>query len=215
MKAAILTRQGDPAVLSIRDDYPKPHITGDHEILIKVKAIAISSADLMTRRGFTAGPVIKPPQIIGSECVGVVEAVPPALERAEERIETRIGRHGAKYRAGDVVIALMGGMGRMFDGCYAEYVALPLICLSAPLLEATRLSMPLSSDSSPAQPPPSYGLLAAIPGAYLVAHGVLIKSLQIRATDTLLVHGGSSAIGMAIASIAKKCLWSEKGSRYY
>lgn len=73
----------------------------------------------MTRRGFTAGPVVTPPQIIGSECIGVVEAVSPELERAEEATETRIGRHGAKYRAGDVVIALMGGMGRTFDGCYA------------------------------------------------------------------------------------------------
>lgn len=39
MKAAILTKQGDPTVLSIRDDYPKPQIAEGHEVLIKVKAI--------------------------------------------------------------------------------------------------------------------------------------------------------------------------------
>jgi len=74
----------------------------------------------MTRRGFIAGPVITPPKIIGSECIGVVEMVSPWLERTEDNtIEMRDGRHGAKYRVGDVVVALMGGMGRDFDGCYA------------------------------------------------------------------------------------------------
>lgn len=49
----------------------------------------------------------------------------------------------------------------------------------------------------------SFGLLAAIPGAFLVAHGILVKSLQVKSTDTLLVQGGSSAVGLAIASISK------------
>lgn len=74
----------------------------------------------MTRRGFTAGPVITPPEIIGSECVGIVEAVSKELERLDGQVaETLDGSHGAKYRVGDVVVGLMGGMGRYFNGCYA------------------------------------------------------------------------------------------------
>jgi NADPH:quinone reductase-like Zn-dependent oxidoreductase len=74
----------------------------------------------MTRRGITAGPVITPPKIIGSECIGVVEAVSTELQRSQnQEHETRDGRHGAKYMVGDVVVSLLGGMGRAFDGCYA------------------------------------------------------------------------------------------------
>ncbi|PMD49077.1 hypothetical protein L207DRAFT_522383 [Hyaloscypha variabilis F] len=156
MRAAILTRQGDPTVLSIRDDYPKPQISKNHGVLIRVKAIAINSADLMTRGGITAGPVIIPPKIIGSECIGVVEAISTELQRPKDQEnEKRDGRHGAKYMVGDVVVALLGGMGRAFDGCYAA------------------------------------------------AHGILNTSLKIGPTDTLLVQGGSSAVGLAIACLAK------------
>jgi NADPH:quinone reductase len=77
------------------------------------------------------------------------------------------------------------------------------MCLSAPLSMIDGSSLPLTSESSPTQPSPSFGLLAAIPGAFLTAHGILFASLRIRPTDTLLVAGGSSAVGMAIASIAK------------
>jgi NADPH2:quinone reductase len=49
-----------------------------------------------------------------------------------------------------------------------------------------------------------FALLAAFPGSFLAAYGVLVTSLQIRADDTLLVHGGSSAVGMAVASLAKR-----------
>ncbi|TVY93207.1 Protein YIM1 [Lachnellula willkommii] len=199
MRAAVLTSQGDPNVLAIQEHYTKPQLSTDHGVLVKVKAIAISSADLMTRRGFTAGPVITPPKIIGSECIGIVEAVSKELERLDDQVmETLDGLHGAKYRVGDVVVGLMGGMGRSLDGCYAEYVALPPRCLSAPLTMLNATSLPMTSDSSP-----SFGLLAAIPGAFLAAHGILIKSLQVQSTDTLLVQGGSSAVGMAIASISK------------
>lgn len=79
-----------------------------------------------------------------------------------------------------------------------EYVVLPPGCLSAPLTMLNATSLPMFSDSTL-----SFGLLAAIPGAFLVAHGILVKSLQVKSTDTLLVQGGSSAVGLAIASISK------------
>ena len=67
------------------------------------------------------------------------------------------------------------------------------------------LSLPSTSASSPTHSP-SFGLLAAIPGAYLAAYGILVTSLQTSPIDTLLVQGGSSAVGMAAASIAKHLL---------
>jgi NADPH:quinone reductase-like Zn-dependent oxidoreductase len=65
------------------------------------------------------------------------------------------------------------------------------------------LSLPLISGSSLTRPSPSYSLLAALPEAFLAAHGILMASLQIGPTDTLLVQGGSSAVGLAIACLAK------------
>ena len=85
----------------------------------------------------------------------------------------------------------------------AEFVALPPTCLSAPLSMIDALSLPLISDSSSTRPSPSYSLLAALPEAFLAAHGILMASLQIGPTDTLLVQGGSSAVGLAIACLAK------------
>lgn len=37
---------------------------------------------------------------------------------------------GGEFDAGTLVAALMGGMGRTFDGGYAEYVTVPLPCRS-------------------------------------------------------------------------------------
>jgi hypothetical protein len=77
----------------------------------------------MTRCGITAGPVITPPNIIGSECIGVVDEISIELQRPKDQEhETRDGRHGAKYMVGDVVVALLGGMGRVFNGCYAGMI---------------------------------------------------------------------------------------------
>jgi hypothetical protein len=87
----------------------------------------------MTRGGITAGPVITPPKIIGSECIGVVEALSTELQRPEDQEhETRDGRHGAKYMVGDVVVALLGGMGRAFDGCYAGMIRQQALKLFSP-----------------------------------------------------------------------------------
>ena len=49
----------------------------------------------------------------------------------------------------------------------------------------------------------TFARLATIPGPFLVAYGILTISLQIHSTDTLLVQGGSSAVGIAVATLAK------------
>ncbi len=48
-----------------------------------------------------------------------------------------------------------------------------------------------------------FALLAAIPGSFLPAYGVIVASLHLGPDDSLLIHGGSSALGMAAASLAK------------
>ena len=53
-------------------------------------------------------PYIKLPRIPGIECVG--EISDPS---------------DSNFKTGQRVVALMGGMGRSFDGSYAEYALLP------------------------------------------------------------------------------------------
>jgi NADPH:quinone reductase-like Zn-dependent oxidoreductase len=104
--------------------------------------------------------------VLGIECVGVVAAsTDPALPE------------------GATVAAVMGEMGRAFDGGYAEYVLLP-----------NALLMPVTTTLP-------WEVLAALPETYLTARGAL-DALGIRPGDRLLIRGGTSSVGMAAASIA-------------
>ena len=48
------------------------------------------------------------PRILGIEAAGIVEEAP-----------------GGEFKKGDVVATAMGGMGRQFDGGYAQYTSVP------------------------------------------------------------------------------------------
>ena len=52
---------------------------------------------------------MKFPRILGIEATGLVEEAP-----------------GQEFRRGDVVVTAMGGMGRSFDGGYAEFTCVPV-----------------------------------------------------------------------------------------
>jgi NADPH:quinone reductase-like Zn-dependent oxidoreductase len=104
--------------------------------------------------------------VLGIECVGVVAAsTDPALPD------------------GTIVAAVMGEMGREFDGGYAEYALLPNSLL---MRVATRLP---------------WDVLAALPETYLTARGSL-DALGIEPGSRLLIRGGTSSVGLAAASIA-------------
>jgi NADPH:quinone reductase-like Zn-dependent oxidoreductase len=89
---------------------------------------------------------------------------------------------------GTTVAAVMGEMGRQFDGGYAEYALLP-----NPLLMPVTTTLP-------------WDVLAALPETYLTAQGSL-DALGIAPGGSgrparLLIRGGTSSVGMAAASIA-------------
>jgi NADPH:quinone reductase-like Zn-dependent oxidoreductase len=84
---------------------------------------------------------------------------------------------------GTTVAAVMGEMGREFDGGYAEYALLP-----TPLLMPVTTTLP-------------WEVLAALPETYLTAQGAF-DALGISPGEGLLIRGGTSSVGMAAASIA-------------
>ncbi|HEX7735527.1 MAG TPA: zinc-binding dehydrogenase, partial [Ktedonobacteraceae bacterium] len=80
---------------------------------------------------------------------------------------------------------MMGGMGRTFDGGYAEYTVVP----------RTQV-IPFHSDLP-------WELLGAIPETLQTAYGSLTTGLDLRTGQTLLIRGGTSALGLVVAALAK------------
>lgn len=166
MKAVVLHHTGTPEVLKV-SEVPIPTVKPGW-VLIKVKAFGLNRSELMMREYEGNASYIQLPRILGIECVGEVE----------DGADTR-------FRKGQKVIALMGGMGRSFDGSYAEYTLIP-----------AKNVFTIDTDMSWAE-------VAAIPETYFTAWGSLFLSLQLNATDVLLVRGGTSAAGLAAIQLAK------------
>src|SRR5271170_4960739 len=105
MKAAVIHEAGGPEVFKIEDlPIPTPK---SGEVLIRVKAFVLNRSELFTRQGHS--PAVKFPRVLGIESVGLVEQAP-----------------GGEFRKGDIVATAMGGLGRQFDGGYAEFTGVPV-----------------------------------------------------------------------------------------
>ncbi|MDD4406024.1 MAG: zinc-binding alcohol dehydrogenase family protein [Parabacteroides sp.] len=166
MKAVVLYKTGIPEVLSI-SEVPIP-IVNPGWVLVKVKAFGINRSELIMRQVEGDAPYIHLPRIIGIECAGEVA-----------------DQSDSGLRKGQKVIALMGGMGRTFDGSYAEYVLVPAT-------HVFTVNANLDWDE-----------LGAIPESYFTAYGSLFDCLQIKSGETLLIRGGTSAMGLASIQLAK------------
>lgn len=137
-------------------------------VLVKVRAAGLNHSEALMRLYEADRDYIHTPIVPGIECVGeVADASDSGLQ------------------VGDRVIAIMGGMGRSFDGSYAEYALLPAT-------HVFRVDTDLDWTS-----------LAAVPETYFTAHGSLFESLRLEASDTLLVRGATSTVGMAAVQLAK------------
>ena len=80
---------------------------------------------------------------------------------------------------------MMGGMGRTFDGGYAQYTW----CRR-------------SGRAVPTDLP--WERIAAVPETLQTAYGSLTIGLDLQKGQTLLVRGGTSSVGMAAAALAKR-----------
>jgi len=136
-------------------------------VLIRVESFGLNRSELHSRKGLAKGD-FSFPRVLGLECAGRVE-----------------DGNGTDLAAGGRVVALMGGMGRAFDGSYATHVAVP---------RSQVFSAPEDIPSA---------VLGAVPETYNTAAGVCLDNLALTGNDTVLVRGGTSALGMACIAIAK------------
>ena len=165
MRAIVIEQPGGPETLEIHDDWPRP---GPEEgrVLIRVMAFGLNRGEIYTRLGHS--PSVCFPRVLGIECVGIVEAAP-----------------GTEFEKGQRVVATTGGMGRAYDGSYAEFV-------SAPAAHVHTVETSLD-----------WTQLAAVPEVFHTAWGALVLALNIEPGQTLLIRGGSSAVGLVAADYAR------------
>lgn len=172
MKAMIYTQYGPPDVLRLADlPVPAPKAG---EVLVKIQAAAVNSADIRLLRGkpfvvrLSGYGVFKPKQIVlGCDIAGQVEAV---------------GSGVTAFKVGDAVYGDLSNHGM---GGFAEYVAVPQAALA-----------PMPSNLS-------FEEAAAAPLAGITALQAVRDKGQVRAGERVAINGASGGVGTFAVQIAR------------
>ena len=166
MKAVVLSGI-TPAEQVTLTEVPVPRVQPGWT-LVRVRAFGMNHSEQVLRLSEIEAPYIRKPVIPGIECVG--EIADPS---------------DSGWNAGQKVVALMGGMGRSFNGSYAEYALLPVHHV-----------FPVATDLP-------WDALAAVPETWFTAWGSLFECLRLKPDDSLLIRGATCALGYAAIQIAR------------
>lgn len=166
MRAIVLDAPGPPDALQIRE-VPKPEPEPGW-VLLRVEAFGLNRSELHTRLGLADSEVTFP-RVLGIEAAGVIEAAP-----------------GTDLEVGSKAVAMVGGMGRSFDGGYAEYTLVPERCV-----------IPVETELD-------WARLGAIPEVLQTAWGSLTVGVGLAEGQKLLIRGGTSSVGMMATILAKQ-----------
>lgn len=170
MKAVVLEKTCSPDELKT-SEISMPSLKENH-VLVKINAFGINRSEVILRDYEADEEYISLPVVPGIECVGTV-------------VETSDN----KFKAGDKVVSLMGGMGRSFNGSYEEYALLPI-------KNVFKINEKILDNLTTEE-------IASIPETYFTAYGSLFECLQLSPEDTLLIRGGTSATGLTALNLAK------------
>ncbi|SHE24594.1 zinc-binding dehydrogenase [Actinomyces glycerinitolerans] len=162
MRAAVLTAPGieNLHVLDMPVPQPRPGW-----VRLKVMAFGLNRSEYHSVTGQAGG--MSYPRVLGIEASGVVDLDPEG-----------------RLAPGTQAVTMMGGMGRAFDGGYAQYVVVP------------REQVITFHSGLP------WEVIGSVPETLQTAYGSLTTGLNLQPGQSLLVRGGTSALGLATAALA-------------
>jgi len=188
MKALFYSEHGPADVLRYADQ-PNPTI-GPADVLVSVAATAINRLDIVQRHGWFTLPGFSLPHVAGMDMAGTVVEIgskvthlstgdrviiDPSLHAVHP--DSSLAGYGDRY--GD-----LGVLGATKPGGYGE-----LCAVSADHVHR----LPVDMD---------FATAAVFPTAWMTTHHALFNVGQLQAGESLLVHGGTSALTLAAIQLA-------------
>jgi NADPH:quinone reductase-like Zn-dependent oxidoreductase len=176
--------------IELRDDLPLPALTAESQVRVRVRAAALNHLDLFVVEGLP-GVRITAPWIIGSDAMGTVEAVGPAVSGVAvgDTVVVNPGlsdRTCAHCLAGEQPLCpRFGVLGEHHPGTLAEFVVVP---------DVNVLAVPAAVDP---------GESAALTLATLTAWRMLVTRARLRAGEHVLIWGIGGGVALACLQIAK------------
>ena len=193
MQAVYIESHGGPEVLTF-GERPEP----EHEpsqVKIRVRASALNRLDLFTREGGRGlRREFPPPLILGGDCAGeVVEAggQVSGLEPGDRVVvNPRLTCHQcpACLSGRDDLCPKQRFMGSAIDGSYAEFVSVPAV-------NAHSIDEGVTFEEA-----------AALPTTFLPVWNLLVRRMQVKPWETVLVLSASAGVGTAAIQVANKVI---------
>ncbi|HEY2467548.1 MAG TPA: NAD(P)H-quinone oxidoreductase [Terracidiphilus sp.] len=162
MKAIRFEGAGDTDVIKLVE-VPRPQLR-DKDLIIRVRAAGVNRSDILHRKGYYG----KTPDF--------GDSILPGLEIAGE--VTEAGPGATNFRAGDRVMAIVGG------GAYAEYARFDY-----------RMAMRIPERLT-------YVEAAAIPEVFVTAHEALLHVGKLKPGRWALIHAAAGGVGSAAVQLA-------------
>jgi NADPH:quinone reductase-like Zn-dependent oxidoreductase len=202
VRALTIDAHGGLEQLRFRSDVAEPEVSAPTDVRIRLRAAALNHIDLWTVQG-VPGVTLVPPWILGSDGMGVIDAVGAGVTRVTVG-DTVLINPGVSCRtceyclSGDNPLCLkFGVLGEHRPGTLAEFIVMP---------EANVRAVPASTS-------PESG--AALSLAALTAWRMCVTKARVGPGDDVLIWGiggGVAQMALAICKARGARTWVTSGS---